>query len=417
MSKWDQYLLEQETPSNQIIPPKKEENIYQRAKRGAATTGLEVVSRLAGAPGDIFSAINELVARPVVGAITGKPTTPYAETLPGKLLGTSAGIKKELQEKLPELKPQSETGALIDEVIGDIASLGVAKVPLAKNFIVSTASNIGKKLAKDFGFGEKGQAGTKTGLSLGLMMMNPRGANKYASQLYSEAKNILPSNATTDGTGLVKNLVTLRRSSNLSKGGQTTAKKEVNKWINTVNSKVHNGQVSVEELQALKQDLNAETKKLFSLEETKQERGTINLLKQVSKDVDLALEGYGKQNPAWLKKYREANEAFGVTEKSKGISKFLLKHANTPYGVGTILAGGLFNPAAIPYEAAALGTLKAGELGYRIVKSPVLAKHYAKSLEYAAKKNAVAMNAELSKIEEIVKPKKQKNKWSEYELD
>lgn len=382
--------------------------------RNILRTGARAAESVIGAPADLVSGISHglnWVAGKVPG---GKQRTKEVEEFTSKL-PTSQNIKKWHEQFTGDyLKPQNESQELSDEIFSDAASLllspnkGGILLKVGKALGLSTAANVAAKGAAELGVGEEGQVGAKMGTLFLTSLLSGRkgGVNKYKDSLYDEARALRPEKAVVDTSEFNKNLRDLERS--ISAGGKAPSSVKALEKIKELRKKGSYGSMAVEELEASKRKINELRSGLYDEFKTdKVGRASAKRnLDNVAGVVDSALEKYGKTNPEWLKKYREANQVHGVISQSRKISNFIGRNAKLASGSGAILhaLSAVFNPSSVPAVATAVAggaaTLKSAELLYRISKSASLRKYYTNVLLSAAKEDAVTMNKNLQNMAE-----------------
>lgn len=231
----------------------------------------------------------------------------------------------------------------------------------------------------------------------------------YAEGLYKDAEALLPEGAAVNAKKLEGSLESLVTS--LEKGVETTDKKQVIKPAKELLAKINNGTINVDELASAKRDIN----RLRGDPETV--KGAKKLLSNIGKSVDNALDVYEPHNPKYIKKLRDANQAWGTVAESKKVSNLIKSKAQTlklGYGIGSlfeVMAHGPQNPLIGAAAAgAAYGGLKGGELLYRVMKSPVLRVHYADVIRHAMNENGPATAKALKVLDrELEKEEKSKS--------
>lgn len=398
------------------------QEIGRHAARSAARAGETAL----GLPGDltqiansaIKGLVNSAVQSPIGQAILGQGQHPeLAENIDiGKLVSplgapTSADIREQTK-KIGEgfLEPQSEAEKFSDEIISDLTALAIpikGKIPFLRTLGTAIGSNLIGKGAEMLGAGERTKTAAKLGSMFLLTAVNPKGAEKYANDLYAEAKKLVPKNATVPAKSLQKQIGALREQ--LKKGGTAPYKAPALTKLNEIQSKIKYGQIPVDELTEFKIDINKARSGLY---------GDVNLdkggraiakrnLDSTAKIVDNALRDYGEINPAWAHKYRPANDAYGAIAQSKkvssAISRFISKHPAS--SIATLGAELFLAPKTVPAALAGFGALKSGELIARVIKSPELRKYYSNIVAAALKDDSIAIARNLEKIQ----------KWGEKE--
>lgn len=401
-------LLPEEAPQDNS------ESFLSTIGRGVARTTARVGEQIAGAPGDIFSLINDYIARPAVEFATGEKGVPYEETLLGKVLPTTEQHRKATTAAIGKyIEPQNKIEKFMDEVIQDATALGIPGLKAGKlgktafrSLAKSTGANVLGDLAKDITADEKKGAYTKLGsLFLFSLFDKPRAA-KAISELYKplekKVQNLRPVNA----TGLEAELQNLR--SKVTKGTVAPSEKFVVDEVDALLSKIKNGKITPEEAWASKRSLNEKLSKiLFDIPEKTDQARARKLAGNISGYLDNVLKETAKQDPKFYKDLKATNKAFGTIAESNWVSRSLEKNLKyNPVTAGLIHLfhgpiGTAVGVAAFPYAAT--------KVLYRISKSPELAKYYIKTISAAAREDSIVMNEELKKLDKALQKHEKKD--------
>lgn len=400
-------------------------SIGKEGLRHGARTASNLATRAVGLPGDIFSLLNQFIAKPISKGITGEEGVPYEETLLGKVLPTTETHRRGLESKTGEyLKPQNKIEKFADDVIEDTALLlnpsqliakGAKKVPqLFKSFAKSLGANVAGESAKQLGASESAGDLTKLGSLFFLSVVDTPSAIKEVGKLYKEAEANLPQGAKTSAKnlegkikGLEKTITKDRPFENLS-----PAEKFVVNQSDKVKNLIQNGEISIEQAIAQKRSLNQELSTLYKevpkLGDQKKVKG---LAKQINSFLNETISEYGKKNTKFLKPYKDADQAFGTLAQSNFISNWIdrnvvhspvtagLLHLFAPVGTTAAAGTGLI----IPYQAT--------KLGYRIAKSSTLAKIYGNALKAAGKEDSKAFNKYVKQLDEELQREESEDKF------
>jgi len=390
-------------------------------KRHTARTGARVGETIAGLPGDIL-ALPGNVAKFVASKVSPKAHKDVSMAadiaraiLPGGGAPTSGEIRQQTKQVSGGyLEPQTKAEQIGDEFVSDFISLAIpvkGKVPfanaLARALGISAAGTAASEGVGLLGAGEGGREWAKTGATFLGSMFNPKGATKYVSGLYEEAKNLLPQGASAPATHLSGQLSSLKQQ--LHKGGSAPSKTKAIQKIDEVQAKISKGRIPVDELTEFKKSINEARSGLY--EEFKSDKVGRKMAKKnldaVSKSVDGALQEYGKSHPEWAKSYNAANEGFGAIAKSKKIrtnaARFLKQHPHVAYGgLGSALFS-LTAPHALVGAAAGAAALGSIELYKKISSSPVLRKYYTQAVQSAAKEDAASFAKNMEKLDSKIK--------------
>ena len=112
------YELLEDEPSDSAIS-----SFGKESGRHVARTTSNLATQAVGLPGDIFSLINEYIAKPTSEAISGKKGASYEETPLGKILPTTETHRKRLEETSNGyLKPQNKIEKFVGDVVDDTAN-------------------------------------------------------------------------------------------------------------------------------------------------------------------------------------------------------------------------------------------------------------------------------------------------------
>jgi len=378
-------------------------------RQGARTTS-NLATRAIGLPGDIFSLLNQFIAKPASKFITGQEGVPYEETALGKVLPTTETHRKGLETVTGDyLKPKNKIEKFADDVIEDTALLfspaGLVSKSIKKgskllrSFAKSIGANIGGEATKQFTGSETAGDITKLGALFFSSILDQPSAIKQIGKLYQKAETNLPETAKTSAKNLETKLNSLEKTitKNRPIENLSPSEKFVINQTDKIKNLIKNGEINIVQSIAQKRSLNQELSTLYKevpkLGDQKKVKG---LAKQINSFLNEAISDYGKKNPKFFKPYKEADQAFGTLASSNFISNWVDKNVvNSPVTTGLLH---LFGPVsktvakvAVPYQAA--------KLGYRIAKSPTLAKIYGNTLKAAAKEDSKNFNKYLKELD------------------
>lgn len=404
-------------PEQQKPPTFSKESVHRlpaQAVKGAA-------SSIVGFPGDVASLANDYVAGPLSQLITGEKAIPYEQTGIGKLLPTSHTFNKGLERDLPYLKPKNKVEEFVSDVTGDATSLfipskGLTKAGLKgstaiKSFATSVGANSAGELVSDItGDPQKG-AYTKMGTMFLLSSINKPKVKEEIGKLYSKADELLPKNAMVNAGNLEKDLTSLQDKILKGRRAQDLAPSEkfVIDEADKILRQIDFGEANVDTLKASLRSLNENLlKAVYEAPDKGTRTRARKMATQINRSVNNTLAEYGKINPEWYEAHKGASQAFGTMAQSEFISNFIKNNLKDTPALGHLVhALGISAGAtglAVPYQAA--------KILYRISKSPVLAKHYAKVVSSAAAEDAVLMKKEAEKLnDELKKEELRKTKY------
>lgn len=387
-----------------LLPEQKPEptsfsSIAKSAARVPLTAATGVAASIPGVFGDIASSFNA-IADPLAKAM-GQETVPYEETLLGKALPTTETHLKNIQEKFPQLKPRNKVEEFSQNFTKDAASLfapgqifkmGKYALGPLRSLGISLAANTAGDVSGSFmGDKDKGDM-LKRGTMLGLSLFNPTSAKDITRNLYEASRKALPQGASVNASGLLQSLTALENkilSSRPPGADLAPSEKFVMDGINSFRKLIQNGRVGIEALVAQKRSFNEEMQNnVYKLADRASRARARELGIDLNHSATDTLKGYGKANPEWWRLQSSADKAHGAIAQSNFISRILEKFMKgKPEALAHIFGIGL--PAGATFISP-IGSI-AGTAGYqaakimtRIVKSPVLAKHYAKVVGAAA---------------------------------
>lgn len=406
------YKLIDETSSNGD-----QESLGSTLLRGSARTGSRISEQIAGLPGDVFSLINEYIAKPVTEKITGKEGIPYEETLLGKVLPTTEKHREATKSAFGEYtEPQNKIERFIDDLIQDATAIAVPGAKVSKvgkkigtSLAISIGANTAKELVQDLTADEKKGAYAKLGSLMMLSFFDKPSAAKSVGELYKTVENRLPSLKPVNATGLESRLVNLQKK--LSKGTKAPSEKFVIDEAQDVLEKIKNGKITPEEAWASKRSLNEKLSKvLYDIPKKGDQIRAKSLANEISHSLQDVLKEIVPQDPKLYKDLKAADKAFSTIAKSNIISNFIennLRASPASTALLHILGTGLPSKGIAPIA----GVYEIGKALYRFSKSPVLAKHYVNIIAAAAQENAGVMNREIKKLDkEMQKQEKQQKK-------
>jgi hypothetical protein len=421
--------LDAEPQENAVLSFGKE--LGRHATRTASNLGTLAV----GIPGDIFSLINDAIAKPATEYLSGEPGLPYEETSLGKVFPTTETHRKGMESLLGEgARPQNQVEKFVDDVVDIAATISnptrLAKKgfqaganfikPLAKSVVANLLGESAKGLTESEGAG----AGVKLGSLVLMSLFDKEAAAKQVGKLYREAESQLPPTATTSATVLQRNLNNLEHS--ITKGRPRTnlsaPETFVMRQIDNVNNLIQNGQIVVQQGVAQKRSLNQELSNLYQVTPKGTEQKAIkSLAKQINGYLNQTIEDYGKTNPGFIVPYKNADKAFGTLAQSNFVTHWIqenVTHNPITHGllhlfgpVQTALAGTAASVGAPIATGATLAGYQAVKLLYRINNSPVLRKIYGTALKEAATENAGAFNRSLKQLDEKLQEEESQDKY------
>jgi len=397
-------------------PQEQSESLGSSLLRGAGRTASRVGEQIAGFPGDIFSLINDYIAQPAVEFATGEPGVPYEQTYLGKALPPTSEHRKRTTAAFgKQIEPQNKVEKFIDDMAQDATAIAfpvgrVAKFgkTVASSIAKSAGANLTGEFVKDLTSNEQKGAYGKLGSLFLLSLFDKPRAAKVVGDMYKPLQDQVTKLSPVNARPLEGSLLNLK--SKMQKGTIAPSEKFIIDEVDAILPKIQNGQITPEELWAVKRSLNEKLSKiLYDIPEKATQQRARKLASGIQHDIGETLKETAKQDPVFYKNLKAVDKAFGTIAKSNLVSKFIEKHMKynpVTHGLIQMFQGSLGSAAAtaaLPYEA--------GKILYRISKSPILAKHYGKVLSSAAAEDSAVLNRELRKLDEGLKKEEKKDRF------
>ena len=119
---------------------------------------------------------------------------------------------------------------------------------------------------------------------------------------------------------------------------------------------------------------------------------------------------YGEQNPKFVDTWKKAEEVDGAIKQSAKAKNFIINSFKKHPHLSTTISGAVLVPLGLTVGAkgllmappAAIANYGA-ELGYRILKSPTLRKHYLNTIKSAIKEETPAVIKNISALDKEMK--------------
>ena len=402
-----------------LLPEEKKSSpsLGESALRIPTQMAAKAATSIVGFPGDVASLVNRGAGK-ISQAITGDEPIPYEETLFSKILPTSHQHQENLERGIPYLKPKTKFERFAGDVAGDTASLvlpgsrflkALKTTPVLKSASISLGANAGKEFVTDITGSEKAGSWAKLGIMFLGGAATKQTATKEISKKYKTAESLLPQGSRLNAVPLENSLNSLK--SRVLNGRQIADVAPSEKFVvdeaDKILRQISNGTADVSTLQSSLRSLNENLQKAVYDAPNKSVRvRTKKLATQINKDVNNSLREYGKHNPEWWKEYSEANNAFGVVQKSNFITNFIEKNIR-----GNMVSHGLLHLLGIGATAATgVAPYLGVKLAYQIANSKTLRNHYGKVISAAASEDAPVMNRELDKLDREISKENEKSK-------
>lgn len=272
-----------------------------------------------------------------------------------------------------------------------------------------------KQILKKSGLSENTQELGKLGFMTLASMANLGNARGAAGEALRDAENMIPQGMRLSAQPTERALNNIRRS-NWFTTGRTPSKGPAMDEIGRIEAQIQNGTIDAHVAMQLRRDINEARRGLgaFQLNPIADRAGARRYLDQVDNALLESLTHYGNNvNPGWLRDYTLANQAWGITQRSRLISDLVERHAKP---LQSQMAKHLFYAAApslmsaVPTAALAipgtLATAKTIQIMNRMMNSSVLRNHYLNVVRLTAQghlpqvlKEIEKFDAEASKLE------------------
>jgi hypothetical protein len=301
--------------------------------------------------------------------------------------------------------------------------------PLLRAIGTTIAAHGAAEGIKSIGGGEKAQAYTKMGaMLLGGFMIPGQNARQLSTDLYRQRDAALQTSTRMhDASRFNQRLTDLR--TQLQRGTPGPAEREMVGRIDDLLAHGQSGFIDVEHLTAAQRQINDARQNLFNL--PREQRGTARQrYHELARDVQDEIQTFGRNNnPEFLRLHNSANEVYGAMQASQVVGNMIQRIApimnlKSPIAsalshgaagvaggsVGAIAKAGIGSAIPIGVGAAAgLGVYNAGQIVYRIGRSPELTRMYANVLRNSLESNAVAFATNLKRLDDALYEDMQKH--------
>jgi hypothetical protein len=402
-----------------------DESTKESVIRGTVRSGARVLESILGIPGDL-ARLGSAASRKVTEKLGGEEEPNFVRKAGEKLLLTlpTSDELKVLTSWLTGgyTDPKTAKEELGDDIAGLASLLAVpAKDPrklsnIFKSIGKAITAKGASKTAEELGAGPKTQIAAEIG-TLFLMGLKGKAApDQLIKDKYTKANSLIPEGSIANTKNLSRNLRDVRKE--LSKGISTPTKKEVISAINELDAKAATGAMEAEELIQSFRDLNERmtSKGLFDEISKSQVKNLKFRYGKVKNAVNESIDEFGKQNPEFLKEWKEANQAFATLQDSRKAANFISsRFPSLPSKLATGLAIELFTAGVGPTVKTVAGiaglraAFKGSEIFFRVTQNKTLAKHYAAALQAAVNENAPAFINSLNKLEEGLRKDQKRN--------
>lgn len=380
------------TPSSETI-----EKIRKPLVQKLLYPTTEFVTSALGAPGDVLSLVNELIAKPITKKITKEEGLPFEETLLGKIIPTSERLHKGIEEFAKEpLKPETIGEELLGTTagfLGSILGLGTkgigktGKIPFTSKTMPGAVKTVLNAFAPAAAFvGTKRaelppwmQASAAIGTSLLTHKLTNKSIRQVMSDLYSKS-NELAKDVIMPSEGLMHRLDNLQDI--MQKGIKTAPKSRINTLINEIKTKASGGAIPLEDLIQIRKDI-IEVGKEFTKEQMK---GSEKFFKPFRAVIDNTINDY--RNPEFQQTFRQANSLFRGIKESQRMESWIKTHfKESALGLGgRFFAKMLSKTIGLKPEMALVG-IKQYNFTRALMRNPGFRKAYKDLLKNAANEN------------------------------
>lgn len=340
---------------------------------------------------------------------------------PGEL-GGGEGAKtspelKEISEKVSGgyTEPKTPSEEKIGSIVGDITSslLGGNK-SIKNNLLVPLGANLFESGLEQTGFDKSAQTYGKNASWFLMGLAANANANKFASELQTQARdNIIP-NTPTNINKLGHELRPLNRKFIAGDVRSTSAKGHINNIVTDLRQGKNNVHDLLERIDAVNAEIDMKGGFDYSLKTpAKVRKAEIRNLNKVKGAIYSTIEESLMNQPGAFKKFMEAQQATGAIGASNKFMDFALKHwgKSASIGLGSLLGGLYFDPVYTGIASVGLlGLHKVGQIAIRMYKSPILKKYYINSVKAAAENNVPVFIQNMTALDRHLKKEEEKGK-------
>lgn len=387
----------------------KKEDFLEKTKRHSSRGLARSLEAIGGLPGDLRELAQSLITKGF-GKLMGNPEKAQEISqniqpfLKGALPPTpsSQDIREEGTQALTGeyLEPQSQGEELGDEIVQDVVSLALpvkGKIPFARALAGGLGGNFVKEGIKNSGGGETAQTLGKLGTMFLFGNLGREGAKSYVRNLHQEAEGLIPEGAKLETRNLSSSLRNTKKS--LQSGGVTPDKAPALNLLNQLEKKIRTGggEIDPREIRNFRHSVN---EMRFNRKLSDRSRFYLDRLDDV---LNEGLIEYGKENPAFLNKYREANLGTQGLKQSNKLARAISKKVDvTKLSPEALVLLGMHNTLS-PALLGKLGLTAVGAKGAQIAKrlttNSTLRTHYLNTLKAASNENWKAFSKNLNLLE------------------
>lgn len=379
------------------------ENPLQTAKREVLSHAARVGEGYFGGIGSLLNLITPELHEPVEeGGLT-----PYEM---GAVFPGPEKLHEFTKEKTGRyLEPKQDFTKASQEVASDIGTMfSTFGLGFLSKLLLPIGGQTVKQIVKGAGGGEASQNIAKLGFTTLASMANLGNARRVAGEALRDAEAMIPQGVRFSAQP-TQNAFNRIRQSQWFRTGRTPSKGPAMDEINRIEAQIQNGAIDAHTAMQLRRDINEARRQLggFQLNPVADRAAARRYLDDVDRALLESMEEYGTRvNPQWFENYQLANQAFGITQRSRLISDVVERYAKplqSQTAKHLFYAGGVSAMSAVPSAALAIpGTLAAGktiQIMNRMIASPVLRNHYLNVMRLSTQGNAAQIAKEIEKFD------------------
>ncbi len=316
-------------------------------------------------------------------------------------------------------EPKNEFTKASQETSGDIGAL--MTVPGGGStwmkILAAITGQVGKQVVKASGGSEKAQDLTKNALLAFTTMARVGNAPQVAIRALNDAENLIPKGLSFSAKPTQEAIKKIKNRS-WFKSGSTPSKNPAIAEIERIEGKIVNGKIDAHTAMQIRRDISEARKGLGGYNvNIPDKKAALAYLNEVDQALIASMENYGKNvNPKWFKQYMKANEAYRITQRSRALSEFIERKAPRfkSETAKVLLHGAAVGAAAkLPVLGAlaipGMATVKAIQVGNRMIRSSVLRNHYIDVLRAAATENSAVLEKSLQAFDRAALAEEKKN--------
>jgi hypothetical protein len=320
-------------------------------------------------------------------------------------------LSKSLTGEENVLEPKSEPERFAQEFTQDLVRLAIPGSGVNSwlgRIGLSIGGNSAKEISKQLGFSPSTQELVKMG-TLGILSLAQLGnAPQFARQHFQQTKAAMPRGVRINTTPLQTALNRIRRT-DWFRGHNVPETRAAREMIQSIEERIQGGTIPIHDAMTLRENLNsmAESLGAFNVERG-QRTAHVARLNEVRDALIQGMEQtVGRQYPQWWNQYQQANQAFGITQRSTALGNFIANNYARPIvsDAGKILFGNALAKGAAGVAKLGIATagIASGAKAITLVnrmRSPLLRRYYGQVLNCAARGDSIAMANALRKFDE-----------------